>query len=128
MATMTIEERVTYGSTNIVKANTLTGGLVTQLIDESVADSSTDYEITLTLDVSAVKAFFLNSDQAVTFETNDGTTPANTISLAADIPYVWYTGKYDSFLLTTDVTSIFITNASGSAATVNLWALIDATP
>ena len=99
------------------------------LIDgEAVATASTDYEIGMALDVSACKSFYLESDQNVTFETNDGTTPGNTIALLANKPYVWHVNAYDSFLLTVDVTSVFITNASGATATIYCVALFDATP
>jgi hypothetical protein len=99
------------------------------LIDgETVADAQTDYEINFDLDVSACKSFYLVSDQDVTFETNSGSAPADTISLRANEPYVWHANAYDSFLLGTDVTSVFITNASGSTATIYCVALYDATP
>jgi hypothetical protein len=99
------------------------------LIDgETVTTGQTDYEINFDLDVSACKSFYLESDQDVTFETNDGSTPDDTIALKANEPYVWHSQSYDSFLLTTDVTSVFITNASGSTATIYCVALFDATP
>jgi hypothetical protein len=78
--------------------------------------------------VSACKSFYLNSDQDVTFETNNGAAPVDTIALLADIPYIWHVNSYDSFLLGTDVTAIFITNASGSTASIDCVALYDASP
>jgi len=95
---------------------------------ESVADSQTDFELNFDLDVSACKSFYLESDQDVTFETNNGAAPDDTIALKASEPYVWHTQSYDSFLLSTDVTSVFITNASGSAAVIYCVALFDVTP
>lgn len=106
--------------------STVTG---VSLIDgETVADGQTDSEINFDLDVSACKSFYLISSQAVTFETNSGSSPADTISLRANEPYVWHTNAYDTFLLGTDVTSVFITNASGSTATIYCVAGFDATP
>jgi len=99
------------------------------LIDgETVATAETDYEINFDLDVSACKSFYLESDQNVTFETNSGSAADDTIALLANKPYVWHTDAYDSFLLGTDVTSVFITNASGSTATIYCVALFDVTP
>jgi hypothetical protein len=99
------------------------------LIDgEPVATAETDFEIGFELDVSACKSFYLNSDQDVTFETNNGAAPVDTIALLADIPYIWHVNSYDSFLLGTDVTAIFITNASGSTASIDCVALYDASP
>ncbi|NQT40316.1 MAG: hypothetical protein HQ581_22675 [Planctomycetes bacterium] len=100
------------------------------LIDgETVADSETDFEINFDLDVSACVSFYLESDQDVTFETNSGAAADDTIALKANEPYVWHTQSYDSFLLGTDITaSVFITNASGSTATIYCVALYDVTP
>ena len=99
------------------------------LIDgEEVSTSETDYEINFDLEVSACKSFYLESDQDVTFETNSGAAADDTIALKANEPYVWHVNAYDSFLLSTDVTSVFITNASGSTATIYCLALFDATP
>lgn len=128
MATFNITQLIAYLSENIQKVKAYTGSLVTRIDGETVPDSQTDYEITVTLDVSAVKAFYLVSDQDVTLETNSGSAADNTLSLVAGVPYVWTTDSYDSFLLDTDVTSIFITNASGATATIDMLALLDATP
>jgi hypothetical protein len=98
------------------------------LIDgEEVATGTTDHEINFDLDVSACKSFFLVSDQDVTFEdVADGSSI--TIALKAGVPYVWHSDSYDSFLLDTDVTSVFITNASGATATISFEAIVDTTP
>ena len=99
------------------------------LIDgETVSTGETNYEINFDLDVSACKSFYLESDQDVTFETNSGAAAADTIALKANKPYIWHTDAYDDFLLGTDVTSVFITNASGATATIYCVALFDATP
>ena len=97
-------------------------------ISESVADSETDYDIAVAIDVSAVQSFYIVSDQAVTVETNDGSSPDDTIALVAGVPYVWNTDSYDSFLLTADVTVIYVTNASGATANIEIRCVQDATP
>lgn len=101
---------------------------ISSIDGETVSTGQTDYEITFALDVSACKSFYLESTQDVTFETNDGAAPDDTIALKANEPYVWHDTSYDSFLLGTDVTSVFITNASGSTATITCVALFDPTP
>lgn len=128
MATMVLTEAIAPGNdTPIQKLNTLTGSARLS-VEESVADGQTNKQIVCAVDVSAVKAFYLVSSQDVTFETNSGSSPADTIALKAGVPYVWHPTSYHAFLLGTDVTSIFITNASGSAATVQMEVLTDATP
>lgn len=114
----------------IARSKTISkSGTGVALIDgETVATAQTDSEINFDLDVSAVTAFYLESNQDITFETNDGSTPDDTIALKANEPYIWHATSYDSFLLGTDVTSVFITNASGATATIYCSALYDATP
>lgn len=97
--------------------------------DVAVPDSSTDLEALLPVDVSQVKSIFILSDQDVTLETNDGSTPADTIALKADVPLIWElsNGYYDC-PFSEDVTAMYFTNASGSAATVQIRTLQDLTP
>ena len=128
MSTFQVTTQIAYLGQLLQKVKEYSGSLVQLIQDESVADSQTDFEITVALDVSAVKCFALVSSETVTLETNDGTTPANTLSLVADKMYQWDTDAYDAFLLDTDVTSVFITNASGAAALINMWALLDPSP
>jgi hypothetical protein len=129
MATHTIEQTVRHGNTALVKSKEYTGTVVTLVDGESIADAQTDKLIAFTLDVSAVKSFYLVSDQNVTLEFNNSTTGVPTIALVANVPYVWTTDSYDSFLLTSDVTpGVYVTNASGSAAVINMVALLDGTP
>lgn len=97
-------------------------------IDEEIADSETDKLVALTLDVSQVKAIYLESDQDITLETNDGAVPDDTISMAADVPQLWSESDGAALRpLTVDVTGLYVTNASGSAATLKAWFLVDPT-
>ena len=59
---------------------------------------------------------------------SDGSTPADTITLVANLAYVWDTDSYDTFQLGTDVTAFYFTNASGSTATVYCYAVVDPSP
>ncbi len=108
-------------------SNTYTGSSITS-IDETVAHGATNFQINVAIDVSTIKSIFILSDQNVTLETNSGSSPAETISLVANVPYVWHTNSYFTNLLATDITAIFITNASGSTAAITLRVLQDATP
>ncbi len=128
MATHTHRWEVVAGQTTRKHSKDYTGGLVTRLDAEAVADAQTDKQITLSLDVSAVQAFYLVSDQAVTIETNNGSAPDDTLVLVANVPYRWTTDSYDTFKFTTDITALFVTNASGAAAAISLEAVVDPTP
>lgn len=96
-------------------------------LDVDVADSETDFEIAFQLDVSQIQSIYIVSDQDVTLETNNGSSPAETINLLAGVPYVWATGDYLANLLATDITALFVTNASGSAARFQLEVVSDPT-
>lgn len=94
-----------------------------------VPDSTTDKEVNLAIDVSQLQSIWISSDQVVTLETNAiDATGGNTIVLVAGKPYDWQSDSYFVNLLTLDVTVLYITNASGSAATVRIEFVHDATP
>jgi len=125
--THTIVEIVSTAGRTLTKQNSYSGG--SQLtVSEPIADSETDYEIAFALDVSEIAAIYIVSDQDVLFETNDGSSPDDTISLKAGVPYIWTEDSYHVCLLTTDITSIFITNASGAAAQLEIEVVFDPTP
>lgn len=94
-----------------------------------IADSVTDQLLEITLNVSEIKAIIIVSDQDVTLETNAvDATGGNTLALLANEPYVWYDTSLFTNLLTLDITKIYLTNASGSAATVEIEVVYDPTP
>ncbi len=100
---------------------------------EPIPDGSTDLEVALELDVSQVKCFALRSTQDIVVETNDGSSAANTFTLEANVPYIFpqisgqsWTDTEDG-AVSTDITAIFVTNSSGSAATLNVDVIYDPT-
>lgn len=95
-----------------------------------VANGQTDKALSIGgLDVSQLKAIWIDSDQDVLLETNSSSAPDDTISLKANVPYIWMEGMPNALLLTDDVPStIYCTNASGAEARVRLRAVQDATP
>lgn len=126
--TFKLTEEIEAGGRQIKKTQSITGTGRSGISGESVADAQTDAELGFTLDVSACKAFVINSTKNVTVETNNGSTPDDTLTLVANVPYVWHENSEHTFLLTTDVTALFVTNASGAAATIDVEAVFDSTP
>lgn len=122
-----VANTISVSGRTISITNTYTGSQSLS-INEEIADGATNAQVNAAIDVSATKSFLIVSDQDVTVETNSGSTPDDTIDLVANQPYTWNPDAYDDFLLGTDVTAFFITNASGETATVQIEALIDATP
>lgn len=96
-------------------------------LNEVAANSATT-QFNIAIDVSAVKAFAIVSDVAVTIKTNSSTVPDDTIVLVANKPYTWVLDSYDTFKLTVDVTSIFVVVAGTDDATVRIEGVQDATP
>jgi len=129
---MSVTHRITHKIESpegiLEKINDYSANSSQNIVDETIADGQTNKQLTCTLDVSAVKSFYMVSDQDVLFETNSGGSPADTIALLAGVPYVWNEDSYDAFLLGTDVTAIFITNASGATATLQIRASYDPSP
>lgn len=124
----TTTEQITIDGEVVSSNNSFTDSAVLK-ITETVADGLTDEQISgAAIDVSEIAVLYILSDQDVTLETNNAGAPADTIALLAGVPLLWYSTSYYTNLLTTDVTAIFITNASGFAAKIKIRVLYDSTP
>lgn len=98
-------------------------------ITVSVPDESTDLQVVLAIDVSQVTSIIIQADGGdLTIETNNGTTPDDTLAIVDGSPYIWNTDSLDTLKLTADVTSLYVTNASGAAVTLQVDVVYDATP
>lgn len=129
MATLTFTRSSIVSGSDVPQQNydktfTCTGSSWTKL-QETVAPG-TDTAVVIAIDVSAVKFFRIHSTTAATIQTNDGTTPDNTLSLAANQAYDYVPSDYEPFLLTVDVTTLYVTNVTETVLTVEV--LQDATP
>ena len=113
----------------VSKTITPSDEVAVEAVDVSIPDSSTDKAVAIGgIDVSQVVSVYIHSTQDITLETNDGTTPDDTISLTADVPLIWCTDCPYSNPLTTDVTALYATNASGADAVLNIQVVQDGTP
>jgi hypothetical protein len=116
----------TVTSFNWTETNTQSGVIN---VSQSVADAETDTQVTFALVEAEMQSFVVWSTVAMTLETNNGTTPDDDFTLAANKPVVWTNNGYLSNPITADITTdVFVTNASGSAGDLNIRAIIDATP
>lgn len=125
--TMVFTDAVTTNEGQLAYAKEVSGELKIAL-DVLVPDSETDFDVLVGIDVSQIQGIYIVSDQDITLETNNGTTPDETISLKANVPYKWHGECYDSNLLATDITALYFTNASGEDATVKIRVVSDPTP
>lgn len=94
-----------------------------------VANGASNQQISLAgVDISQLKGVFIASDQDVLIEFNSNAGSGGSIALESNVPYTWIVGDVHSLLITADVVSVFITNASGADATIYFYFLQDATP
>ena len=107
-----------------------TGGLEIN-VDETIPALSTDLAVAFAVDVSQLKSLFILATAVMTIETNSGSAPGNTITLAAGIPFVW-TSQSGMDLrdtaeaaITVDITGLFITSTAGGSLKIR--SLIDPT-
>lgn len=121
-------QQVTYtrGNTTITDRQTITSGSAI-VIDEAVPTPSTDLQIACDVDVSQMKSCIMQCDQDVTVETNSGSSADETFALKAGAPYIWSTDACFTNKFATDLTDLFITNASGTACTFKAVFLVDPT-
>lgn len=125
--TQTLDQTVNIGSRSVVENKTYTGTGQAS-VSESIADSTTDGLVNIAIDVSEIKIIIMSSDQDLTVKTNSSGAPDETISLVAGVPLIWTSDSYYVNLLATDITKLYVTNASGSAAEFKVEVLVDATP
>ena len=94
-----------------------------------IADGATDEEILCAIDVSALVALILVSDQDLLVEVNSPVSAGGdlTLVLKAGLPYIWTNDFYYTNLFTVDVTAFYVTNSSGSSATLEILPLVDPT-
>lgn len=97
-------------------------------IELTIPTATTNQEITIAFTRAQLQSLYIVSDYALTLKTNSTSSPGDTITLQADVPWNWETGGYFSQPLAADVTKIYATNASGSTATLQIEVLLDSTP
>ena len=90
--------------------------------------ANTTVQVVLALDYTQIASLYMHSDQALTVESNDDTTPDDTINLVANLPLMWSTNAYLTNPFTANLTDLYLTNDGASTATFKLRLMIDTTP
>lgn len=124
--THTLVQNWTNGGRTIQVAKPYTGDGETSR-EIAVPDDADDMLVNIAIDVDQVQMLYMHSDEDVTIETNNGTTPDDTINLLAGVPLVWHASSYFDNPLTVDVTTFYVTSG-GVAATLVIEVLEDSTP
>lgn len=123
---VTLTRTFNFNSDSLSQQDTVTSGALTSL-SESITTGTTDGLVALVLDVSQLKAFYIQSDYDITLEFNSNAGSGGTIALKANKPVIWSENCGLTNPLGTDVTALYVTNASGSTATLNARFLLDPT-
>lgn len=90
-------------------------------IDQTFTTGTTNQQLTSFAFVKTkLQAVFIVSDQNITIKTNSSGSPQETISLVANQPYFWTTNGYFANPFGGDVTTAYVTNSSGSTATLKV--------
>lgn len=112
MASARVTTAVVDGDTSFSTSTTTTVTTVVTM-EETVGPSVTDQAHVVGIDISELDVFYMVADGALTVQTNDGTTPADTFTLVANQPVIFLNGGTNPF--SADVTALYLTNASSTA-------------
>jgi hypothetical protein len=124
MFTSTITKKVTNASVTTVSTK-IHSGDHQSAIKDTVADATVDLEYLVSVDVSELVMCVLQSSEDITVKTNDSGSPQETFNLVADKPVIFETG--DPAIFSGDVSSMYVSNSSGTDATFSFLAIM-ATP
>lgn len=96
----------------------------------TVADSVTDQQRTLNIDVSEMQLVYILSDQDILMEWNDAAGAQGSIALQANVPFVekLAADQYHTAKMAIDVTDLYFTNTSGSTANISIVVIQNNTP
>jgi len=77
----------------------------------------TDVAIGVALDISQIRTIVMVSDVACTIKTNSSGAPQETLTLVADIPFIWDASAPGATIgdyFAGDVTNMYVTNAAAA--------------
>ena len=89
-------------------------------ISASIAGNTTNEQHALAFTQSLLQSIYISSDQALTLKTNSSSVPQDTLTIAANKPFCWYSGCGIANPFANNVTSLFVTNAGSTAANLNI--------
>jgi len=119
--TRTIELTVRDG-TNTIATESFTVTAADGVVAAGEIDltaSETNHLVTASVDVSNLKSVVItSSDTDVTIKTNSSGSPAETITVGPDSPYIWYEGMGMTNAFATDITALYITETEAATTTV----------
>ena len=124
---MTFSRTVSTTEGQITSSVTATGEMKV-VCQVTVPAETTDFELDIALDVSTILGIAIHSTKDLTVETNSSSAPDETLALKANKAYEWETNDYNTLLLETDITALYLTNAGDEDAVFKVRAITDPTP
>ncbi len=94
----------------------------------SIPTGTVDQEVSLEFTLASLKGYWISSTKAITIKTNSTSSPGDTVPVVANEPLFWNNKMGNSKHFTVDVTKLFISNASGATAAIDIRVAKDATP
>ena len=126
--THTHPESVTTSSGTVGAAVAVTGTGRSSISQESITTGTTNQQLLVAFPVSGLKSLIIYSTYDVTLKINSSGTPDQTLSIQAGEALIWRTGGYYTCPIDQAVTTMYVSNSSGSTATLDIEAIYDATP
>jgi hypothetical protein len=122
-------ERTLIAAGNTIRSRETITGDATQEFDGTLAAAALNQQITLAWTVASMKGLYILSDKATVIKTNSSGSPADTITLVANVPLIWSPDDPLANPITTNVSTIYATNPDpDNAATLQIYVLKDGTP
>lgn len=105
---------ISSGAYKIQSSKSVSPSIETYL-NGTVPDGSTDLQFSIFVEATNLRSLHIQGDQALTVKTNSSGAPQETFTLDGVDPSSWVEGEGVS-PIAGDVTSVYVTNASGSDA------------
>ena len=110
--------RVSAAGAAIEKVKSVSPNVEVVIVD-TVAASQTDHPISVFVESATLVSFHIWADQACTVETNNGTTPQETLTLDGIDAVSWVTGE-GTAPIAGDVTALYVTTGTAATTTIKL--------
>lgn len=131
MITHTHTRGIVAGGLSFSRAIAVSAGAENN-IGEPIPASGVNQPVAFAVNVSKLQSLFIVAAAALVIKTNSSGSPANTITLAADQPFIWQIGDGTlrdtaGVTISTNISSLFVTNPVALPIDLQIFALVDPT-
>jgi hypothetical protein len=126
--THTHPETVTTSSGTIGAPVSVTGTGRASISQESITTGTSNQQLLIAFPVTGLSSIVIYSTYAITLKINSSGSPDQTLSIQAGEALIWRTGGYYTCPIDQAVTTMYVSNSSGSTTTLDIEAIDDGTP